>query len=109
MESPIKKFNKKISDNNNVSRRVVTEMNFDDKTPEQTILKMEKEGIDYFLEKAFEGKTSDFEFYYMLKQESNDYYNLEVNTYQNIMKNKIQNYFTLSGHGITMYEQSRPV
>lgn len=44
----------------------------------------------------------------MLKKESNDYYNMEIVTYQSIVKNRVDNYFTLSGHGITMYEQSRP-
>lgn len=45
----------------------------------------------------------------MLKKESNDYYNMQIVTYQHIIKNKIDDYFTLSGHGVTMYELSRPV
>lgn len=47
----------------------------------------------------------------MLKLESNDYYNMDIVTYQSILKNKsnVQEYFTLSGSGITKYEMSRPV
>lgn len=47
----------------------------------------------------------------MSKVESNDYYNMDIVTYQSILKNKskVQEYFTLSGSGITKYEMSRPV
>lgn len=45
----------------------------------------------------------------MLKKESNDYYNMQIVTYQHIIKNRIDDYFTLSGHGVTMYELSRPM
>lgn len=34
---------------------------------------------------------------------------MQIVSYQNIIKNKIDDYFTLSGHGVTMYEQSRPI
>jgi hypothetical protein len=44
----------------------------------------------------------------MLKEESNDYYNMDIVTYQTVIKKKISDYYTLSGHGVTKYEQSRP-
>ncbi len=58
-----------------------------------------------------DGRVPEYEFYYMLKIESNDYYNMDIVTYQTILNNKTSNqdYFTLSGSGITKYEHSRPV
>ena len=34
---------------------------------------------------------------------------MEIVTYQTVQKRKLQDYFTLSGHGITRYEDSRPI
>lgn len=65
--------------------------------------------IDLFIYMADEGKIPDYEFYYMLKEESNDYYNMDIVTYQTVMKKKLTEYFTLSGHGVTKYEDARPV
>jgi hypothetical protein len=45
----------------------------------------------------------------MVKEESNDYYNMDIVTYQTVMRRKLQEYYTLSGHGVTKYEDARPV
>lgn len=58
---------------------------------------------------AEDGKIPSYEFYYMVKEESNDYYNMEIVTYQSVSKNRIKSYYTLSGHGVTRYEDSRPM
>lgn len=58
---------------------------------------------------AEDGRIPDYEFYYMLKAESNDYYNMDIVTYQTVTRKKLTEYFTLSGHGVTKYEEARPV
>ena len=58
---------------------------------------------------AEDGKIPDYEFYYMTKDESNDYYNMDIVTYQTVNRKKLTQYYTLSGHGVTKYEDSRPV
>lgn len=56
-----------------------------------------------------ENKLSPLEFIYMVKQESNDYYNMKVINYPSIVAAGIKNYFTLSAKGVTKYENSLPV
>lgn len=34
---------------------------------------------------------------------------MDIVTYQTVMRKKLTEYFTLSGHGVTNYEDSRPV
>lgn len=65
--------------------------------------------IDLFIFMAEDGKIPDYEFYYMIKEESNDYYNMDIVTYQTVMRKKMTEYYTLSGHGVTRYEDSRPI
>lgn len=45
----------------------------------------------------------------MIKQESNDYYNVKLISYYSISNAGIKNYFTLSARGVTKYENSIPV
>ena len=56
-----------------------------------------------------ENKLSPLEFTYMVKQESNDYYNMKMMNYSKITSSGIKNYFTLSAKGVTKYENSLPV
>ncbi len=34
---------------------------------------------------------------------------MEIVTYQTVIRRKLTEYFTLSGHGVTRYEDARPV
>jgi hypothetical protein len=45
--------------------------------------------IDLFIFMAEDGKIPDYEFYYMVKEESNDYYNMDIVTYQTVMRKKM--------------------
>jgi len=38
---------------------------------------------------AEDGKIPDYEFYYMTKEESNDYYNMDIVTYQAVNRKKL--------------------
>ena len=45
--------------------------------------------IDLFIFMAEDGRIPDYEFYYMIKEESNDYYNMDIVTYQTVTRRKM--------------------
>lgn len=65
--------------------------------------------IDAFILMCREQQLSPLEFAYMIKQESNDYYNVKLISFNSISKAGLKNYFTLSARGVTKYENSTPV
>lgn len=62
-----------------------------------------------FFKMVRQKKLTADEFIYMIKKSPNDHYNMEVVPYSEIIKNKIEDYYTFSSKGVSKFVCSKPV
>ena len=62
-----------------------------------------------FFKMVRQKKLTADEFIYMVRKHPNDHYNMEVVPYSEIVKNKIEDYYTFSCKGVSKFVSSKPV
>ena len=106
-EISFNKLNFKNFDEDNYEKNSLNNSHFSG--DEKLIIKVKT--IDEFISLVREKRLSPNEFIYLKKRKNNlnDAYNLKIVSYHSLLKKNVKKYYTLSGRGLTLIEDKKPV